>query len=123
MAAPENQPRLDNALFHAPLALGLDPKSPPVRLAFHLWLWRPYQTDCAICPPIQPMAPKPQSPTNHQLSTSKKHLAQVLLSPSVGNRKRRQFFSSCESNAPDTFAHKPLCLGGRKHRHALAIGR
>src|SRR5438552_4055766 len=51
MAAPENQPRLDNALFHAPLALGLDPQSPPVRLAFHLWLWRPYQTHCAICPP------------------------------------------------------------------------
>src|SRR5438552_18693005 len=38
MAAPENQPRLDDALFHAPLALGLDPKSPSVRLAFHLWL-------------------------------------------------------------------------------------
>src|SRR6266516_3839894 len=63
------------------------------------------------------------SSPSRPLSTSKKHLAQVLLSPSVGNRKRRQFFSSCESNAPDTFAHKPLCLGGRKHRHALAIGR
>jgi len=43
LAAPENQPRLETAVFNAPLGLGLDLQSPPVRLAFHLWLWRPYQ--------------------------------------------------------------------------------
>src|SRR6266849_2041600 len=43
LAAPENQSRLETAVFNAPLGLGLDPRSPPVRLAFHLWLWRPYQ--------------------------------------------------------------------------------
>src|SRR2546427_21659 len=46
LAAPENQSRLEDAVFHAPLALGLDPQSPPIRLAVHLWLWRPYQFDC-----------------------------------------------------------------------------
>src|SRR6266576_263231 len=45
MAAPENQSRLQHAVFPATILLGLDPQSPPVRLAFHLWLWRPYQTD------------------------------------------------------------------------------
>src|SRR6266446_5911793 len=43
LAAPENQSRLETAVINAPLNLGLDPRSPPVRLAFRLWLWRPYQ--------------------------------------------------------------------------------
>ena len=29
LAAPENQARLENAVFNAPLGLGLDPRSPP----------------------------------------------------------------------------------------------
>ncbi len=55
LATPENQSRLETAVLNAPLGLGLDPRSPPVRLAFHLWLWRPYCTNRADTSPSPPL--------------------------------------------------------------------
>src|SRR5438876_6685175 len=54
LAAPENQSRLETAVFNAPLTLGLDPQSSPLRLAFHLWLWRPYCSNRADTSPSPP---------------------------------------------------------------------
>ena len=59
LAAPENRSRLETTVFNAPVGLGLDPRSPPVRLAFHLWLWRPYQISKESGhPPEEAAAPK-----------------------------------------------------------------